>query len=365
MNNQLWYRNPSTGVIEFKDVTARAPYQQYVENQHGVRELKEFAADSALSILRIADPVATNFVQGSTNAELVGDKIFTPVRMAKESGRFPAFGQEAFVIPTDLKRSIGGRVARINTQSGYIQMSLSEYALGTTIENRERNEWAGAPEMLLNAKLNTVTQKIALLREKNQAVLATTSGNYASGLSLSGASKSWATNGDAVKDMLDLIELVQSKIGMRPNKVWFSPAAWALWRRNTSVIDLIKYQGTPGSPAQITQQATAALLQVSECVVGYAVHGTGGKASGGGKGQDALTTSFLWDSVQSANAGCAVVGTGGGIEPAFGYTYERVNSPVVESYYENQTKSQVWDYEHFFDAAITLNTAGGLYYSLA
>ena len=72
-----------------------------------------------------------------------------------------------------------------------------------------------------------------------------------------------------------------------------------------------------------------------------------------------------WDSVQSANAGCAIVGTGGGIESAFGYTYERANSPVVESYYDNSTKSQVWDYEHFFDAAVTLSSAGGQYYSLA
>jgi hypothetical protein len=75
--------------------------------------------------------------------------------------------------------------------------------------------------------------------------------------------------------------------------------------------------------------------------------------------------SYVWDSVQSANAGCAIVGTAGGIEPAFGYTYERANSPVVESYYENQTKSQVYDYEHFFDAAVTLTSAGGQYYSLA
>ena len=219
--------------------------------------------------------------------------------------------------------------------------------------------------MLVNSKLLTVAGKIALLREKNQAVLATTSGSYASGLSTSGAAKAWATTGDAVKDMLDLIQLVQSYNGVRPNKVFFSPAGWALWRRNAAVIDLMKFQGTMNSPARVTREGTAALLEVQECVVGYAVYGQGGKGSGGGVGKDALTTAYVWDSVQSANAGCAIVGTGGGIEPAFGYTWERDNSPIVESYYENQTKSQVWDYEHFFDAAVTLNSAGGLYYSLA
>jgi hypothetical protein len=341
----------------------------YVRNpQTGLLDVKEFAAESTLQLLRIADPVSTALVQGFDykKAGLIGNELFTPVRMPKETGRFPAFGKEVFVIPTNLKRDIGGRVQRILTQTGYVTMSLSEYALGVGLDNRERNEWAGAPDMLLNGKLNQVAGKIAGLREKNQAVLATTNGSYLSGLSTSGASKKWATTGDAVKDMLDLILLVQQYNGQRPNKVWFSPAAWALWRRNVSVIDLMKYQGTSAAPAKVTAVGTAELLEVSEVLIGYAVVGTpSAPGSDGGVNKSAVTMSYLWDSVQSANAGCAIVGSGGGIEPAFGYTWERMNSPVVESYYENQTKSQIWDYEHFFDAAVTLNSAGGQYYSLA
>ena len=366
MNDKLWFRAPGSDKIEFKEATDKAPYQRYVRDQFGVPHLQEFASDASLGILRIADPILTSLVQGyMPQTTMIGDKLFPSVRMAKESGKFPAFGKEAFVIPTDLKRAIGGKVSRILTQSGSIQMSLSEYALGTAIENRERNEWAGNPEMLLVSKLNTVASKIALLREKNQAVLATTNGSYATGLSTSGASKAWASTGDAVKDMLDLILLVQGQNGVRPNKVWFSPVAWSLWRRNKSVLDLLKYQGTPIAPAQVTAQGTAALLEVSECLIGYAVYGTGGKGGEGGKGKADLTMAYLWDSVQSANAGAMIVGTGGGIEPAFGYTYDRLNSPVVESYYENASKSQVYDYEHFFDAAVTLTSAGGQYYSLA
>jgi hypothetical protein len=330
-------------------------------------EVKEFV-DAQLGVLRISDPVATNVVQGwMPQVSLIGDKIFTPVRFPKETGRFPAFGKEAFFIPANIKRAVGEKVQRIQTQTGYVTMSLSEYALGTALENRERNEWAGAPDMLLNGKLNTVASKIALYREKLQAILATTNGGYLSGLSISGASKAWASTGDAVKDMLDLILLVQSYNGVRPNKVWFSPAAWALWRRNKAVLDIMKYQGTPANPATVTTSGTAAMLEVSECLVGYAVTGTDTSTviTDGGKGKSAPVMSYLWDSVQSANAGCAIVGSGGGIEPAFGYTYEKMNSPVIESYYDNATKSQVWDYEHFFDPAITLTSAGGQYYSLA
>ena len=366
MDAKLFYRNPS-GQLELKDFTERIPsHQRYVHNPEGALVLKEFAADSQLGLLRIADPVSTALVQGYTNATLIGDKIFTPVRMAKESGRFPAFGQEAFVLPGNLKREVGEKVQRLQAQSGYVTQSLSEYALGVAIENRERNEWAGAPEMLLTSKLTQVTDRIALYREYLQAKLATTYTNYASALRGSGAAFKWGgatPTGDPVSDMRKLILTVQSYVGRRPNVAWFTPASWELFIQNSAVLNRIKYGGSPITPAQMSTRAAAELLQVEEVLVGYAVYGTG--PGQGGVGKAALTMGYLWDSVQSSNAGCFVRGTGGGIEPAFGYTWERANSPVVESYYDNSTKSQVWDYEHFFDPAITLQAAGGIYYSIA
>ena len=366
MKQGMYYRNPDSGLLEFKEQEFKpGKIRRYVRTDDGL-QLTEFASDSQLSLLRIADPVATNLVQGFTNAELKGDKIFTPVRMAKESGKFPAFGKEVFVIPGDLKRAVGAVVARVQSQSGYVQMSLSEYALGVGIENRERNEWAGTPDSLLTSKLLQTTGKIALYREKLQAVLATTSGNYASGHTISGAAKAWATSGDPVADMLDLSQIVLKKNGRRPNVDWFSPGAWLLFINNAAVLDRVKYGGDSITPAQMSEKAAAQLLQVDEVVVCNAVYGVGSApGSDGGKGKSALTMAFLWDSVQANNAGVAIRGTGAGIEPAFGYTWERLNSPVVESYYENQTKSQIYDYEHFFDPVITLNDAGAHYYSLA
>lgn len=339
----------------------------FVRNpQSGALEVKEFASDSALGLLRISDPVLTNLVQGYTNAELIGDRVFTPVQMPKETGRFPAFGQEAFTIAGDLKRMIGGKVARLQTQSGYVTASIDEYALGMSIDNRERNEWAGNPEMLVNGKLLQVTDRIKLYREKLQAVLATTTTNYASGHYISGAGKAWATTGDPVKDMLDAQELILKKNGRFGNVAFFSWTAWLLFINNTAVLNRIKYGGNPTTPSQMSREAAAQLLHVDEVLIGGAVYGYGSApGSDGAPKKSALTKAFLWDSVQSSNAGIVIRGRGTGIEPAFGYTWERVNSPVVESYYDNATKSQVYDQEHFFTPAITANEAGVLYYSLA
>ena len=367
---KLYYRNPDSGVLEFKDPEFKhgkiLRWERDPETGALYDKPKEFAAESQLQALRIADPVATNIVQGYTNPELIGDKLFTPVKMAKESGRFPAFGKEAFVLPADMKRDVGAKVQRLQVQSGYVQQSLSEYAQGMSIENRERNEFGGTPEQLLNMKLLQVTSRIALYREKLQAVLATTAGSYASTNYFSGAAKKWASVGDPVSDMLQLNATVLTYNGRPGNVAWFSYGAWLLFINNTAVLNRIKYGGSPITPAQMSTRAAAELLQVEECYVGKAVYGySGSLGADGGVNKSALTMAFLWDSVQANNAGILIRGTGGGIEPAFGYTWERMNSPIVESYYENQTKSQVWDYEHFFDPAVTLNTAGGLYYSLA
>lgn len=368
--NQMLYRNPESGVLEFADTThvpAKALAWQRDPMSGAIQEKPaEFASNSQLSILRIADPVLTSLVQGFSNTTLIGDKLCTPVRMAKETGRFPAFGKEAFVIRGDLKRPVGGKVAKMQTQSGYVTTSLSEYALGFGVENRELNEWAGTPDQLVNAKMLQTTDNIALYRESLQATLLTTYTNYASTHYASGASKAWASTGDPVADFEDMRQLVMKYNGRRPNKAWFNPAAWVLFKKNAAVLNRIKYGGSNIDPAMVTQQMAAALLEVDEVLVGYAVYGTpSANASDGSVKKSALTMGYLWEKTNSCCAGMCIVGTGGGIEPAFSYTWERQNSPVVESWYDNATKQTMYDYEHFFDPAVTLNTAGAILYSIA
>lgn len=370
MNNKMLYRNPESGQIEFAETTfvpKSVPMWQRDPNTGAIGEKPvEFASNSQLSILRIADPVLTSLVQGFSNASMIGDKLCTPVRMAKETGRFPAFGKEAFVIRGDLKRAIGGKVARLSTQSGYVTMSLSEYALGFGVENRELNDWAGTPEQLINARMLQTVDNIALYREYLQATLMTTYTNYASTHYASGAAKAWASTGDPVADFEDMRQVVMKYNGRRPNKAWFNPAAWVLFKKNAAVLNRVKYGGSNIDPAMVTQQMAAALLEVDEVLVGYAVYGApSANAADGGVKKSALTMGYAWEKTNSSCAGLCIVGTGGGIEPAFSYTWERANSPVVESWYDNSTKETKYDYEHFFDPAVTLNTAGAILYSIA
>ena len=345
MKHNIYYRNPENDRLE----------------------AKEFA-DAELSLLRIADPIAQNVVQGFTPVGNVGDQLFPIFKTAKESGRFPAFGKEVFVIPGNLKRALGEKIQRLNMQTGYVQIALSEYAEGVAIENRERNEWGGTPDQLVNMKLLTVAGRIANLREQKQAVLATTSGSYASGNSASGATNKWATDGAPIYDLRQGKITIEKKIGRSPNVAWFTPTAWELFLNNRDVKQTLKGLFSFGSatPGIVTPAMAAAALEVDKVIIGRAVYGTGAaNGADGGVKKSALTMNYLWEATNNACAGLAYVGSASGMEPSFGYTYERMNSPVVESYYENQTKSQVWDYEHFFEPAVTLNEAGYLLYAIA
>lgn len=340
----------------------------YVRNpQSGRIEVKEFSGGgSSAALLRVSDPVLTNLVQGYSSEEFVGDRLVTPVEMPKQSGRFPSFGEEAFVIQGDMKRMAGGKIARLNTQSGYVTASIDQYALGVAVPQEDLVEWAGSPDMLINARTLAVTERILRYREYLQAVAVTTTTNYASGNYISGAGKAWATTGDPIKDFDDAQQQIIKSIGRRANVAWFTPGAWQLFRNNTSVLARIVYGGSNSKPAMLSREAAAALLEVDEVVVCNATYGYGGgPGSDGAPKKTALTKAFLWESVQSNNAGLLIRGTGSGIEPAFGYTWERAGSPIVESYYENQSKSMIYDQQHFFTPAVTLSKAGFIYYSLA
>jgi len=372
----LWYRNPQTGFIQPMDEFARPEgnkFQGYYRNRDGFGgcriELREFATDSALALLRIADPVQTDLVQGYSLPETIGDNLMTPKKMAKESGRFPAFGKESFFIPGDLKRAVGAPVSRLATQNGYVLMGLSEFAEGVGIENRERNEWAGSPDLLITSKLNTVVARIARYRELSQAILLTTYANYATGNYATGASLKWATTGDPIHDIRQLVLQVRKTAGQSPKDGWCTPTTWELIINNATVKQTLKGLVNFGSleAEMITPKMFAAACQLNNWYVGYATYSTDSASiiTDGAVNGGAVTDGYIWEAVNSSCAGVIIKGTGGGIEPAFGYTWERQNSPIVESYYENRTKSQIWDYEHFFTAAITLNTAGAMYYSIA
>lgn len=369
MRQPVLFRNPQSGLVEVREFTDMAVYQAWEKTRGDggsvIISLKEFAANAQLGLLRIADPILTNLSQGYPAQEgFIGNELFPEVPVQKESGRFPAWGKEALVIPSNLKRGVGQRVVQLQTQTGWITFELDEYAEGFPVENRELSEWAGSSDQILTGRQSMVDQHIALVREQIQMTLATTDTNYETGFAISGALKQWASGGDATKDMLQLVNLVRKYNVLAPAIAWFTPTAWYLFTNNPLVVDKIRYGGEPANPAQLFmggEAAVAKLLGVKKVLVAWSSYVTG---TAGGFNQASGTPNWLWESVNGACAGVCTVGQGWMV-PAFGYTYKRDNSPIVESWYDNSVKSMKYETEHFFSSAITKKDAGAMYYALA
>lgn len=327
----------------------------------GKAELLEYA-DYTLSQARISDPVLAQYSIGYKNADMKGNVHFPIIDTDKLSGRFPAFGREAF-ISYATKRALGQRVKHIETSEGYVQLALSEHSLGFHIDRLELSEWAGSADQLLVTKQGQVDDAIALDLEIQQAQLATTVGNYANGYSYNAAKAN--TGMDSTE--IDLYELIDNALlavllatGKRPSVMTLSPKAKHVIGANQSILDRMKYQGMPADPAKVTLQTIANMFDIKTVQVAEAVVDQG---SGGGVDQATNTPGFVWDTVgtTSGNIALAVAGKGWG-EMSFGYTYKKKGSPIVESYYENRTKTQNYDSEHFHDAMLVKNNAGFLIY---
>lgn len=331
-----------------------------VRDASGHAQIREFtsAGDYALAQARITDELLTQYSIGYKNQAFVGDNHFPTVTMEKRMGRIPVFGKEVFKSYVTT-RALGAPVTHIVTQEGYLIASLSEHSLGFDVDRQILDEWAGTPDQLLISKQRKVSAGIAMDRELQQAQLATTPANYGTGLATTPTAK-WSTVGDAYVDIDNRITDIIKACGQRPTGMTISYGAFLLLKRNKAILDRIRFQGTQGAPAQVTVATLAALFDMPDIKIGMGIVGDG---TGGGKNQDDLTNAFIWDYFQANCVALAVKGLGWE-ELSFGYTYAKKNSPIVESWWDNKTKSQNYDEQHFFDALVVSDIAGGLLYGM-
>jgi hypothetical protein len=82
-------------------------------------------------------------------------------------------------------------------------------------------------------------------------------------------------NSNPVEDMSNLMKTVHlNSGGFMPNKGAMGYSVFTALKNHPDILDLIKYQGVPANPAQVTVDALAALFGLEELVITYAVYNT-------------------------------------------------------------------------------------------
>jgi len=81
-----------------------------------------------------------------------------------------------------------------------------------------------------------------------------------------------ASTSTPIEDITNAMTTVGESTGFRPNKMTLGRRVWDKLRNHPEIIDRVKYQGTPNSPAKVSQQAVAALCELDEIVVMDAIY---------------------------------------------------------------------------------------------
>jgi hypothetical protein len=299
------------------------------------------------SAVRVINPILTTYVQGYRNGSLIGEALFPRVPVEISGGQILEFGKEAFKLYST-NRAPGGSTKRI--QFGYLgkPFALKSKSLEAVVPREHLRDANIVPGIDLAQRANRLVMNSLLLElEYDQAVLATTAGNYgaANKITLAGATKWSDPAADPIAQMETASEAIRAAVGIRPNTLVLSAQAASAARANAKIRAQFQYT----TADSISNDMLARVFNVKKMVIGDAV-----------TSDDAGVISDVWGN--TAVLAYVPESASGLEEPSFGYTYTMNGHPLVEEpYFDNNAKS--WIYGVSFERAPVLSgiTSGYLF----
>ena len=295
---------------------------------------------------RVVDPVLTEIARGFKDPELVGKILFPTVNVPKRAGNLIVFGDDAFRL-YDTVRSPGSATKRVESGYSSISFALKDRGIEAKVIIENQEEAAG----ILNLSMMQVNQRrrdMARGIEYEQSVLATTTGNYASGHfeTLSGSTQWSHASSTPTDDVLTAMELIRSKIGIRPNVMLMGASVLAKLRNHAEIVDRIKYTGRDS----VTTDLLAELWGLKSVAVGESMY----------VNDSGVRTDFWGDNVIIAYTETGSMADMGA--PSFGYHYQLNGYPIVEPPYDDRNSNAIYyPIRDVSSPYIVGNTAGFLF----
>lgn len=286
------------------------------------------------------DTVLTQISIGFSNAGLVGDALFPPVPVNKQSDKYYVFGREGWLPEDDVRAP--GAVAReitgaaVSTDTYY----TVEHSLQIAVTDEERKN-ADTPLSPDRDGTEIVTSKIMLGRERAVQQIATTAANYASTntVTLSGTSQ-WNdyTNSNPIGDLRTGKRVIHSKIFREPNTLVIPYPVMSVLEDHPDFLERIKYS----ERAIFSPELLAAVLGFQKVVipgVGYNTAPLG----------QAESLAYMWGN----DVIMAYVPDRPGMKiPAYGYEFV-LQGQVVDRWRENPRKSDIIRVSRSYDHKMT------------
>jgi hypothetical protein len=212
----------------------------------------------------------------------VADRVFPNIPVQKESDKYFRYDRSDFWRNQYKKRAISSESAgggwKVDSSPTYF---CDVWALHKDIDDRIRANEDSPLSMDRDAALWLAQQGMIAREVEWASTFLTTSvwtGIDGTNGDITGVASSPSTNqvlqwNDAsstpIEDVKAKATLIQLLTGFRPNKLVLGRQVWDALSDHPDIVDRIKYSGgvSPSTPAKVTKQAVAALMEVDEILV--------------------------------------------------------------------------------------------------
>lgn len=282
---------------------------------------------------RVIDPILTNIVQGYQHPERVGKMLFPEVPVEVSAGKIIEFNKDSFKLYSS-NRAPGASTKVLEWGYQGRAYAVTNHALDALVPRELMRDASVVPGIdLSRVAVGNVMNSLGLELENEQAVLATTLGNFDAQhkVTLAGATK-WSTaTGVPAADVEAAKEAIRQTCGKRPNTMIMSPSAYKAARNNPNVIDRFKYT----SDKVVTAKMLSELFEIENIAVGDAI-----VADAAGTFTDVWGNNVVLAYVAPPAERNMQV-------PSFGYTYTLRGHPLVEMpRWDGDRKSWIYGVAH-------------------
>ncbi len=298
------------------------------------------------------DEILTNISVGYPQEGLVGNVLFPPIRVNKQSARYNVFGRESWQPEDDVRApgTVANEIPGLRVSEDTYFCDEHALQIAVTDEERENNT---SPIEPFRDGTEMVTGKMLLGRELDQYDLASNPANYAAGMSttlVGGAqwnTANYATS-NPIADFKTGKRAVHAQIYLEPNVAIIPYEAMGALEDHPDFIERIKYS----ERAVLTEEIISSLLGIGRVVIPGVYRNTANPGQ-------AASLGYVWGNdviiaYVPQRAGTRV--------PAFGYEFVWAyggKEQAVDRWREDQRKSDLVRVQRRYDHKLVAKDVNG------
>jgi hypothetical protein len=282
------------------------------------------------------------FVEGSTMG-FIGLEVMPIFKTAVNASTYPVIPMEALLDAPDADRAPRGKYQRDDFDYERGQFQTAEKGVEEPVDDSERSLFdQESPGMADLVATERAYKKILRSQEKRIADKMFNAVNFTA----NAVTNEWDdyTNAVPVQDVNDAVLAFRLQCGMLPDALIIAYSTFVNLKTCDEVVDKLKYTYPGIDLNKMNSQHLADIFNVPRVLVGGAVYNSGGKGVSG-------TVTDIWSNeyAQLVKISSGPDISQPGVGRTFLWTEDSPQNPIVESYREEQSRSDIFRVRHHVD----------------